>query len=177
MTLFARILSTFEDALTGGDVPQVGQYAVKCPAKWMPKKAASVEVPKKEKKRVKIDIDPEIYTDEEILEMSDAEFAIKVGGARNRAEFYNRRDADSAAKKQPQTTFDFEADNLEEYGITDAEYGQLLAYDPPLLDLELASKVKMAIVKGETLTKFAERIGVKYQLVRHYSAALKRAKK
>lgn len=173
MNIFSSILSAFEEMLLATPSPQVGQYAVQCPDGWRPKAIPTAKAPKVEKKRRTEESNDDLYTDDEIAGMSDAEFSIKVGGAKSKGDFY--RKAESTATKR-QTTFDFEADDMERHGITDREYACLLAYDPPLTDLELAARVKMAIAKGEALTKFAERAGIKYQLARHYSAALKRAK-
>jgi hypothetical protein len=69
-----------------------------------------------------------------------------------------------------------EFDNYADYGITEREYGEMLAYDPPLRSLEIASKVKAGKERGDTLNEIAKRLSKDVSLVKHYSAALYRAK-
>lgn len=134
-------------------------------------KPPSIKPPEK-KKKVAIESDEDLYSDEEIGEMSDAEFAIKVGGARTKSDFI--RQSKEAPKKQKAIVFD-DLDS-EDYGITPREYGEMLAYNPPLRDLALAKKVKAGKEKGESLADLAKRINEGLSLVKHYSAALSRAR-
>ncbi len=66
-------------------------------------------------------------------------------------------------------------DNPGSYGITEREYGEMLNYDPPLRNLELAAKVKAAKERGVSLADFANGRNESLSLIKHYSAALSRA--
>ena len=66
-------------------------------------------------------------------------------------------------------------ENPTSHGITEREYGEMLAYDPPLRNLELAAKVKAARERGLSLAEFAKGRGEGLSLIKHYSAALSRA--
>ena len=70
-----------------------------------------------------------------------------------------------------------ELDNYGEYGITEREYGEMLMYDPPLRNLEIAGKVKKAKENGEPLADVARRLNKDLQTIRHYSSALYKATK
>lgn len=70
-----------------------------------------------------------------------------------------------------------ELDNYADYGITEREYGEMLMYDPPLRNLEIAGKVKSAKANGEPLAEIARRLRYDVQTIRHYSSALYKATK
>lgn len=74
-------------------------------------------------------------------------------------------------------TNQIEMDDYASHGITEREYGEMLNYDPPLRSLELAGKVKAAKERGMSLAEFAKGRKESLSLIKHYSAALSRAKK
>ena len=113
-----------------------------------------------------------LQNDDEIMEMSDSEFAIRVGGARTKSDFIMQ--SNEAPKKPKAVVFD-DLDG-DDYGITAREYGEMLAYNPPLRDLALAKKVKDGKARGESLSDIASRINEGLSLVKHYSAALSRGR-
>lgn len=134
-------------------------------------KPPSIKPPEKKKKPI-IETDDDLYTDDEIMEMSDSEFAIRVGGARTKSDFIMQ--SNEAPKKPKAVVFD-DLDG-DDYGITAREYGEMLAYNPPLRDLALAKKVKDGKARGESLSDIASRINEGLSLVKHYSAALSRGR-
>ena len=69
-----------------------------------------------------------------------------------------------------------ELDNYGDYGITEREYGEMLMYDPPLRNLEIAGKVKTGKARGDSLSEIARALKKDVSLIKHYSAALYRAK-
>lgn len=133
-----------------------------------PKAPPRVNVPKEKKKAV-YDSDSDLYTDDEIGQMSDSEFAIRVGGARSKDAFI--KESGSTPKKPSANVFD----DLSSEGITDREYGEMLQYTPTLRDIKLAARVKIGIKNGKGLRVIAAETMQPYQLIRHYSAALGRA--
>lgn len=136
-------------------------------------KPPSIEPPRKApKKAAQVDSDG-IYTDEEIEAMSDVEFALRIGGARTKHEFYKKDTAQ--ARKAPIRAVEFDEVDMDDHGITPREYGEMRAYVPTLTDLALAAKVKKGKTAGKSLRKIAEETKQTYQTVRHYSAALGRA--
>lgn len=134
------------------------------------RKPPSVELPKKPQKKAPDLEDSGIYSDVEIDEMTQVEFATKVGGAKTKAQFFSQK-----AEPKPKTVIDFDEEEKEMHGITAREYGEMKAYTPMLNDLQLASKVKRGKAAGKSLKKIADEIRETYQTVRHYSAALGRA--
>ena len=67
-------------------------------------------------------------------------------------------------------------DDYADYGLTEREYGEMLAYNPPLRNLELAGKVKKWKMQGKTIKEMADISRESQSLLKHYSAALSRAK-
>lgn len=129
--------------------------------------------PPEAKKKVYIDEDlSDLYSDEEIDAMSDAQFSIKVGGARSKQEFAKK--SSEAPPKKKAIVFD-DLDSSD-HGITEREYGEMMSYTPVLRDCALAAKVKAGIAKGKTLQTIATETKQSHQLIRHYSSALNRAK-
>lgn len=68
-------------------------------------------------------------------------------------------------------------DNYEDYGLTEREYGEMREYDPPLRNLDLASRIKRKKADGLTLKEIARDLKRDEQTVKHYSSALYRASK
>lgn len=68
-------------------------------------------------------------------------------------------------------------DNYEDYGLTEREYGEMIEYDPPLRNLDLASRIKRKKAEGLTLKEIARDLKRDEQTVKHYSSALYRASK
>ena len=130
-----------------------------------------VELPERPKKPTVAVGNDSMYTDDEIDAMTDVEFAIKVGGAKSKADFYSTK-----SETRKSNEIDFDTVDNDTHGITPREYGEMRAYTPTLLNLELAGKVKRGKQAGKSLRKIAQEIGQTYQTVRHYSAALGRAK-
>lgn len=135
-------------------------------------KPPSIKPPQPKKKAQVVDDMTELYSDEEINAMSESEFSIKVGGAKNKQEF--ARQSEDQPKKQKAVVFD-DLDSVD-HGITEREYGEMMAYTPVLRDCSIAAKVKAGIAKGKTLQAIATETRQPYQLIRHYSSALNRAK-
>ena len=133
----------------------------------------TAKLPENKKKQAVDIVDDGLYTDDEIEAMSDAEFAIKVGGARTKAAF--RQSENIAPKKKNTIVFD-DVETIDTHGITEREYGEMLAYTPSLRDVKLAAAIKNGIEKGKTLRAIAGEVKQSYQLVRHYSSALSKAK-
>jgi hypothetical protein len=69
---------------------------------------------------------------------------------------------------------DFDEPPSDMHGITEREYGEMLAYSPQLKDTALAAKVK-SMKPTKTLSEIAAILGEKEQLIRHYSSALGKA--
>lgn len=164
-SLLESVATFFVDATGHGFDPE----GSKLPA-FKTYKPPTAKVPV-EKKKVVVEDLSDLYTWEEIEEMDDSAFAIKVGGAKTKEAFIKQsKDAPPKAK-----TVVFDDLDASDHGITQREYGEMLAYTPSLRDLKLAAKVKAGVLKGENLRTIAEKSQTPYQLIRHYSAALGRA--
>lgn len=128
----------------------------------------------------------DVYTDDEldiIANMTEHEFGRKrhlFGHYKTGAEFV--RDYRERQNGQSKTaTIDFTA-NIAEHNISPREYGEMLAYKPPLTDLKIASAIKTELVKRnfknhkdivEVLKgRFPE---ITLQKVKHHSSAFQNA--
>lgn len=165
------------------------------PPKWWKKKNEKpvYEPPKKRKPNPNA---REFWGSEmlaECLEMSDYEWLTKYGNysvirwSHKYGSHQNQRFADrdemiewleeemmADEQNQEKREVDFDGEMATE--LTPREYGELKAYKKPLLtDFELAAKVKLLKSQGHTLRVISEKTGQDYQLIRHYSSALKKA--
>jgi len=132
---------------------------------YKPKQENRATLPKKEKKPVEIR-DDGLLTDEEMLDWRYYGYG-KEG-----------RERIAAATKDTRTSkaveIDFDERPSDMYGITEREYGEMKAYNPPLGDLKLASEIKR-MKPTMTLKDIAQVLGQTEQMVRHYSSALGKA--
>ena len=70
---------------------------------------------------------------------------------------------------------DFDEMPADMHGITEREYREMKAYNPPLGNLKLAAQVKAMKAKGFTLVEIATQLGQAEMTIRHYSSALFKA--
>lgn len=166
------------------------------PAKWWNKKAEK-PVYEPPKKKAPVPNAREFWGSDmlaEILEMSDDEWLMKYGNfstmrwshkykAVQQQRFDDRDEMLEWLKeemmleeiKKAATEVDFDGELAVE--LTPREYGELRAYSKQKLnDYPLAAKVKLMKSRGQNLVEIAKALNQEYQLIRHYSSALKRAK-
>jgi len=77
-------------------------------------------------------------------------------------------------RKSKAVEVDFDETPSEMHGITEREYGEMKAYNPPLSNLELAGAIKR-MKPTKTLKEIAQILNETEQMVRHYSSALGKA--
>lgn len=170
---FEKVISGIVDFLGYGFDPNGSTL----PA-WKTKPLPTAKLPKEEKETRKpnaTEVDERFYTDAEIAQMSDLEFALKVGGVRTKADFFEGVKANAGRKNK---TVEFDPDTVDVGILTPRELGELKAYPKPKLDnLELAVKVKIRRQQGKGPKEIAKELKEDYQTIRHYSSALHRAEK
>lgn len=119
-------------------------------------------------KKTKEAIGDDLLTAEEMLDWRYCGY-----GERGQARVHEVLSEKPARPKAVQV--DFDETPSEMYGITEREYGEMLAYNPPLTNLKLASKIKAKKADGVALADIAAQVGQSEQTVRHYSSALFKA--
>lgn len=167
------------------------------PVKWW-NKAAERPVYEPPKKKKQVPNAREFWGSEmlaEILEMNDDEWLIKYGSYsvmrwNNKYQAVQQQRFDDRDEmlewlqeemmleeiKKAATEIDFDGELAIE--LTPREYGELRAYKKQKLDdYTLASKVKLMKSRGQNLVEISKALKEDYQLIRHYSSALKRAEK
>ena len=132
---------------------------------FKPRQENRAALPKKEKKPVDVR-DDGLLTD---AEMKNWRYYGTGEESDNRI-----REALKDVRTSKSVEVDFDEMPSDMHGITEREYGEMLAYDPPLRNLKLASDVKR-LRKTNTLSDVARILGEKDQLVKHYSSALTKA--
>ena len=132
---------------------------------YKPKQEPRAALPKKEKKVADLTND-DLLTEEE---MRSWKYYGTGPGSDKRIQ-----EALKDTKTSKVAYVDFDELPADMHGITEWEYGQMLAYSPPLKDTALAAKVK-SMKPTKTLSEIAAILGEKEQLIRHYSSALGKA--
>ena len=164
-TTFRMWLDTLADALVNMSGRGFNPDACPLPA-FKPKQENRAALPKKEKRPVEVR-DDGLLTDDEMLNWRYYGYGDK---GRERVE---------AATKDTRTSraveVDFDEMPVDSYGITEREYGEMKAYNPPLGNLKLAAQVKAMKAKGDTLAEIAAQLGQAEMTIRHYSSALFKA--
>ncbi len=133
---------------------------------FKPKQENRAALPKKENKAVEVR-DDGLLTDEEMLDWRYYGYGDEG------------RERIAIATKDTRTSrsveIDFDEMPSDMYGITEREYGEMKAYNPPLGNIKLASQVKTMKAKGLTLAEIAVQLGQAEMTIRHYSSALFKA--
>lgn len=132
---------------------------------YKPKQEPRAALPKQPKKVVEVR-DDGLLSDEEMLDWR------YYGYGKEGMERVAKATQDTRTSKAVEVDFDELPSDM--HGITEWEYGQMLAYSPPLRDTALAAKVK-SMKPTKTLSEIAAILGEKEQLIRHYSSALGKA--
>lgn len=161
-------LDTLADALVNMSGRGFNPDACPLPA-FKPKQENRAALPKKEKKPVDVR-DDGLLTDDEMLNWRYYGYGDK---GRERVETAIKDTRTSKAVE-----IDFDEMPVDSYGITEREYGEMKAYNPPLSDLRLASIVKAERAKGskkKTWAQVAIETGQSEQHIKHYSSALEKA--
>lgn len=132
---------------------------------FKPKQENRAALPKQPKKVAEIR-DDGLLTDEE---MKDWRY---YGYGDRASERIEKMKTETRKSKAVEVDFDETPSNM--YGITDREYGEMKAYNPPLGNLELAGAIKR-MKPTKTLKEIAQILNETEQMVRHYSSALGKA--
>ena len=137
----------------------------KLPA-FKPKSENRAKLPEQPKKVSDL-VDDDLLTDEEMYDWryygTGKETAARIAKMK------------TETRKSKAVVIDFDEMPADMYGITEREYGEMKAYNPPLNNLKLASQIKAMKAKGQTLADIAAQLGQAEMTVRHYSSALFRA--
>ena len=134
---------------------------------FKPKALPTAKIPEKPRKAADVTSE-DLLTDEDLMR-SNWRYQ---GRAMTKAEVEKMK-AETKRKKVVQIDLD-EVDN-DRHGLTEREYGEMLAYNPPLTNTKLAMQIKEKKAKGLTLAEVAAQLGQSEQTVRHYSSALFKA--
>lgn len=132
---------------------------------FKPKQEHRAALPKQPKKPVEVR-DDGLLTDEEMLDWRYYGYGDKG------QERVAKATQDTRTSRAVEVDFDETPSDM--HGITEREYGEMLAYTPQLKDTALAAKVK-SMKPTKTLSEIAAILGEKEQLIRHYSSALGKA--
>lgn len=134
---------------------------------FKPKAPPTAKIPDKPRKAADVTSE-DLLTDEDLMQ-SNWRYQ---GRAMTKAEVEKMK-AETKRKKVVQIDLD-DVDN-DRHGLTEREYGEMLAYNPPLTNTKLAMQIKEKKAKGLTLAEVAAQLGQSEQTVRHYSSALFKA--
>jgi len=159
-------LETLANALVEWSGNGFDQTACPLPA-FKPKREATAKLPDAPKKMKEV-IGDDLLTAEEMLDWRYCGY-----GERGQARVHEVLSEKPARPKAVQV--DFDETPSEMHGITEREYGEMLAYNPPLTNLKLASRIKAKKAAGVSLADIAAQVGQSEQTVRHYSSALFKA--
>jgi len=136
---------------------------------FKPKHEPRAALPKREKKPVEVR-DDGLLTDEE---MKDWRY---YGTGKESDGRIKQALKDVKTSKAVHIDFDETPDDM--HGITEREYGEMRAYNPPLLNLTIAAIVKAERAKGskkKTWAQVAIETRQTEQMIKHYSSALEKA--
>ena len=142
------------------------------PPAWWHIKTPVADVKTKPKKAGNV-VDFDVYTPEEILEMSQAEYAVKVGGIGIQDWQTTRKRAARESQKVRAETYDFDGDDV----LTERDKGEMLAHTPPLNNEHLARAIKAGIQEGKSLLEISAQTGFSVPYIKMYSACLTAAKR
>ena len=132
---------------------------------FKPKQEPRAALPKREKKVVDV-TNSDLLTDDEMLNWR------YYGYGKDARERVEKMKTEANQKKAIE--IDFDETPSEMHGITEREYGEMKAYNPPLANLELAGAIKR-MKPTKTLGDIAQILGITDQMARHYSSALGKA--
>jgi len=166
----ATIIQGVKDVWAGPELDPK-RYAENPPGYWNVKTpVADVKTkPKKAGNAVEFDV----YTPEEILEMSQAEYAVKVGGIGIQDWQTTRKRAARESQKSNAETYAFDEDDI----LTERDKGEMLAHTPPLNNEHLARTIKAGIQEGKSLLEISAQTGFSVPYIKMYSACLTAAKR
>lgn len=136
---------------------------------FKPKQEHRAALPKKEKKPVEVR-DDGLLTDEEMKN-----WRYYGTGKESEARI---KEALKDVRTSRAVEVDFDELPAEMHNITEREYGEMKMYNPPLLDLRIASIVKAERAKGsgkKTWAQVAIETRQTEQMIKHYSSALEKA--
>lgn len=164
------IIQGIKDVWSGPEL-NPKRFAKEPPAWWNIKTpVADVKTkPKKAGNAVEFDV----YTPEEILEMSQAEYAVKVGGIGIQDWQTTRKRAARESQKSNAETYAFDEHDI----LTERDKGEMLAHTPPLNNEHLARTIKAGIQEGKSLLEISAQTGFSVPYIKMYSACLTAAKR